>query len=418
MARNKTQHALHIKSHTHGSSNEISFSVLDAAREARDAEEKDRREGPATGRVSLFTLGKGKKPRSTPTKGQSIVLPEGARPARAAQGAVRAPAAYAAPRVASFVPIVVIVCVLLALALTLGQTVLSMRNQQAGYRGSLDDNISVITACDDTLIPFDELVIAQYDKKRLSPTATGAAAPSFEELSEGYRAVVSDIAPAEAQLKESMAAIEALLPSLTDNDAEEAAHQAVTAARSRLHMLDVGVAIIDQSLAATEAFVDARAGWKAVIDADAAAREATALLREMSEENARASLEKTNEAIAQLTQAADLFEKAQGAYPGLDLAAYDDYVSRRLDAQKAALAADEAYLSRDKEALASENERYNQLEEEAAELASGLDDNPDHIVADRFYASIEENVATYEAERLKAGNADVFLRDYLGASRQ
>lgn len=73
MAAKRAHHPMHIKRRTRGSSNEISFSVLDAAREARDAEERDRREG-GSGGPSLFTLGKGKKPRPTPVKGQSIVL--------------------------------------------------------------------------------------------------------------------------------------------------------------------------------------------------------------------------------------------------------------------------------------------------------------------------------------------------------
>ena len=63
MAAKRAHHPMHIKRRTRGSSNEISFSVLDAAREARDAEERDRHEG-GSGGPSLFTLGKGKKPRA------------------------------------------------------------------------------------------------------------------------------------------------------------------------------------------------------------------------------------------------------------------------------------------------------------------------------------------------------------------
>ena len=42
MAAKRAHHPMHIKRRTRGSSNEISFSVLDAAREARDAEERAR----------------------------------------------------------------------------------------------------------------------------------------------------------------------------------------------------------------------------------------------------------------------------------------------------------------------------------------------------------------------------------------
>ena len=40
MAAKRAHHPMHIKRRTRGSSNEISFSVLDAAREARDAGEQ------------------------------------------------------------------------------------------------------------------------------------------------------------------------------------------------------------------------------------------------------------------------------------------------------------------------------------------------------------------------------------------
>ena len=52
MVAKRAHHPMHIKRRTRGSSNEISFSVLDAAREARDAEERDRREG---GSALLFS---------------------------------------------------------------------------------------------------------------------------------------------------------------------------------------------------------------------------------------------------------------------------------------------------------------------------------------------------------------------------
>ena len=417
MAKKKPHHAMHIKSRTQGSSNEISLSVLDATREARDAVERDRAEG-ATGKVSLFTLGKGKKPRSTPTKGQSIVLPDGAVPARVLPPGSTAKAARAEGAWRGIVPVVVVICVLLALALVVGQSLLTVTQRQNDLRSILDAQVDVIKECDTTLLPFDSLVIAQADEDRLSPTATGAAAPSAEELVEGYRAVVADIAPVRTELQDAIAEVEALQPSLSSNDDKEAAAQAVTAARSRLNMLDAGIGVIEESLKGTESFLDARAGWNAIIDADALAREATALMRDMTEENVTASLEKTQAALEKLVEARESLASATSDYPGLDLEPFSAYVAKRIEAQQAAEAADEAYLARNKEELAAQNDRYNALEEEAAALAQALEGDPEQLVADRFYAAIADDVKTYDAERLKAGNADAFLRDYLGNSAE
>lgn len=412
----KTHHAMHIKSRTQGSSNEISLSVLDAASEAQNAAERDKN-APATGKVSLFTLGKGQRYRSTPTKTKAAGLPSnGSNRVLAAGTTARAARAEGMWR--GVIPVVIALIVLAVVALAVGQTLFTSAQEQRNLRTVLNDQVATIQEADSTLLPFDTLVMEQCDEARLTPTAIGEKTPSLEALTEGYRSVVADIAPVRTELQEAIAEVEALQPSLTDNNDKEAASQAITAARSRLNMLDAGIRIIEESLMGTEAFLDARAGWDALINADAMAREATSLMRDMSEENVTASLAKTQEAINLLEGADASFRAAEVDYPGLDLAAYIDYVAKRLESQQAAEAADRAYLDRNKEELAAENDRYNALETEAADLAGQLDGDPELIVADRFYAAVAADAQTYHAERLKAGNADAFLRDYLGASAE
>lgn len=410
--RKKTHHAMHIKSRTQGSSNEISLSVLDAASEAQSDGDRDKN-APATGKVSLFTLGKGQRYRSTPTKTKAVGLPN--------NGSTRVLAAGTTARAVRsegmwrrVIPVIAVLLVLLVLALAVGQSLFVTAQEQRGLRSVLDEQVSLIEKADDTLLPFDTLVMEQYDKSRLTASAIGDKTPSVEELTVGYRDVVADIAPVRIQLQDAIAEVEALQPSLTENNDKEAAAQAITAARSRLNMLDAGIRIIEESLTATESFLDARAGWDAVINADAAAREATNLMREMSEETVTASLGKTREALDDLITAAASFQSAEADYPGLDLSPYLTYVNKRVESQQAAEAADLAYLDRNKEELAAQNDRYNALEVEAADLAKQLEGDPELIVADRFYAAVAVDAETYDAERLKAGNADAFLRDYLG----
>lgn len=83
MARkdDKIGRAAHIKAHTEGTSNEISLSVLDAAKHALDSKREPDAAGgvphaPIFGKIALFTLpGRRKKPVSTPTKDRELVLP-------------------------------------------------------------------------------------------------------------------------------------------------------------------------------------------------------------------------------------------------------------------------------------------------------------------------------------------------------
>lgn len=417
MAAKKINHAAHIKSHTQGSSNEISFSVLDAAREARDAEERgSQRLASGAGKISLFTLGKGKKPRATPEKGQHIVLSENA--SRPRSGNVSHASGVLRDRTPlRYVPFVVGVCVVIALALTVGQTFFQMRAYQGNLRETLTSQIAAIDQVDEVLIPFDALVMGQYGADHFAKGHVEEGS-RLDQLSERYRTLVGDIAPVYTQLKDAVSAVEGIQPSLTDNSDKEAAHQALIAAQSRMDMLDTGVAIVDEALMATEAYESARRGWKDIIDADAAAREATAALHNMNEDNVRTSMEKTNTALTLLNHAADEFANAQNSYPGLDLQRFSSYVSKRIEAQEAAIAADMAYLDRNKEELAAQNELYNNLEEEAASLAEGLGDDPDVSVSSFYDAAVAENVEAYEDARLKAGNADTFLRNYLGSGAQ
>ena len=127
-------------------------------------------------------------------------------------------------------PVFVVVCALLVITLVGGQALMSMREQQKSLLDTLNDQVDIIKSCDESLLPFDELVIEQCDAKRLSPSATGDAAPSAEALNEGYRAVVAEIAPMRAQLEDSIASMEMLQSSLSDNDDKEAASQVVTLA--------------------------------------------------------------------------------------------------------------------------------------------------------------------------------------------
>lgn len=102
----------------------------------------------------------------------------------------------------------VVVCALLVITLVGGQALMSMREQQKSLLDTLNDQVDIIKSCDESLLLFDELVIEQCDAKRLSPSATGDAAPSVEALNEGYRAVVAEIAPMRAQLEDSIASME------------------------------------------------------------------------------------------------------------------------------------------------------------------------------------------------------------------
>lgn len=417
MARKKSHQGMHIKRNTAGSSNEISFSVLDAAKEALG---EDRHDQGGTGGISLFTLGKKGKPRSTPAKDQHIVLSgDAAKHSRSRSASPSSGERHAAAQARTArrtIPVIVGICVVLVLALVGLQTWLQMVDRQKSLRSQLDGQLELLAAADEVVIPLDDLVMKLVDANFFSEEAQADPQLSQEALAETYRTVVADIAPARTELEGMVASIEDIEPSLTDNRDEEAAAQAIIAAQSRLNMLDAGVKIIDEALMATESYEAAEDGWTRVIDGDAAVREATDLAKDMTKDNVQASMAKTQESIVAFGEAEALFDHAVSAYPGLDLQSVEEYLAKRQEAQAVALELDQAYLDRDKTALKKKSSQYNTLEDEAASLAQTLGERPENIVVQKYRSAVADEKEAYDAERLKAGNADTFLRDYLGTT--
>ena len=409
---------MHIKRNTQGSSNEISFSVLDAAREAM---EEDRRgANSSAGGVSLFTLGKGKKPRATPTKDQHIVLssdiPRSCGTQRGASTLASSSMSHVGRSFIKGVPVLVGLCVVLVLLLVGLQTWMQISAGQQTLRGQLSEQIDLIKQADTVVIPLDDLVMKASSDKLFAEGSDADPTLSSEALSEDYREVVSNIPTAQTDLKSVVSSVEGLQASLSGNEDEEAASQAITAAQSRLNMLDAGVKVVDLAQMATGAFEKASQGWNEVINGDASVRQATALLEDMTKKNVQASMEESHRAIHSFQEAKDLMSQAQSAYPGLNFEEVTSYLDTRLAAQQAALEANQAYLDRDKKALKKKNDQYNRLEDEAASIAQSLGDTPAQQVVAKFQESLPKLKDAYEAERLKAGNADAFLRDYLGRS--
>ena len=78
----KLNHAAHVKKSTRGTSNELSFSVLDAARNALDdGKDPSSDQARGFGRIRLFTLPIGRrKPPATPKKDELAALMGGSSP--------------------------------------------------------------------------------------------------------------------------------------------------------------------------------------------------------------------------------------------------------------------------------------------------------------------------------------------------
>lgn len=450
----KLTRAAHIKRHTVGTSNEISFSVLDAAKNALDGERAETEgHAPRFGRISLFTLpGHRKKPVATPTKERGLPLSTGdfvsvedasatgrfdtldfsspaasgvkldgepatSTPAPSKQLLLPAPAPTPvapskpkrspeeeiarrkARRRVSKIAAISFVCVVSAVLLAMGGVYLYHDHQrQQDNVAQLDEAFNLITDADKTIAELDAVVSDPFAEgaveKRTSVTAT------LEEVTKKLDAADEKARAASADLRESKD--------------KEAANQAVAAISARRTLVKHGSELMIAAQAAQDAADHADEAWTNVLKADELARNAAKLVADTTAENVKASKDETNKALDALATAKASFEDLQSTYEGADFSPVLTYIDKRVEALGYAIASDDAFLAKDKDAAASQNEAYNKAEAEAADLAKDLPSEPSSVVREAFETTTAETKKAYSTARLQAGSADAFIRDYLG----
>ncbi len=369
--RNITEGA-HIKRNTHGTSNELSFSVLDAAKNTADATDPVQREDPfwAENREEVTRRKKRRRQRRLRTQlaGGALVV---------ALGALAGWAIYAGLQVS--------------------------HEMQA----ELGRAIGLIQEADGAVLPFDEVVV----KAMTEPAPTLAEA----DLPKAYEEAAAQLDAAAPQLDSARAIVEGVQPDLRSARDLEASNELLRSLNARRNMMASGREALDAASDTIQAYRHVGQGWDQLLAADALARDAAALASLAGEGNMRASLAKTEEALAAFSQAKDEFTVAQSLAPEVDLAPYVDYAALRLEAQQAARASGYAFLGSDVEGAVQQNNLYNSLDSEAANLMRDLGHDPAALVEARFNEQRATLFESYRQARGQASDADAFLNDYVGA---
>ncbi len=481
----KIARAAHIKSRTHGTSNEISFSVLDAAKQSLDGGKKaPSGKMPSLGFIPVFTFGRRKKPPATPVKEQGIMLPSGefisteggssgqvlpvtssitsantgspasssatagasasgesptesiaslmdtlaspslkqpalpsassapaATPSSSKGGAWVAPKDEVAKRKATrkrrkaFVAAVLVLTALGALA-AIGITIQQSMQAKQDIRTQLLGQIDLIEEADAAVLELDELVVSCInDGWDALPADTGS----------NPQALKADLEESGAVLLMAKEGITAIQPKLEDPYDQEAATQALVAIETRLGMIESGRSMLDQAVFASNALHHADEAWVHLVEGDSLAREAAQLASATSKETVPQSMAKSREALVAFAKVDACLDAAEAALEGLDCSVYREYVDLREEAIGHALLSDQAYLDRNKEKAAEENELYNQLDAEAAALGKEIGAEPSEMVKDLVGPAIEAEISRYTDERAHASIADSTLRTYLAS---
>ena len=428
----KLTHAAHIKRHTEGTSNELSFSVLDAAKRRADADEgkAEASQAPRFGKVSVFSLPGGlgqKKAVSTPTKGAILPLANGTTivasgdagtapglplsgRGRKAGGRGRPQSLpYGSPedeigrrkakrrrrRVSmALLGSLAAIGLLGAGGYFLYQEVTNHQEQVS----LLDQSLAQIQEVDKVVVPLDEAVNA----------AEGDTTP--DEIS----SLLALIPDSRKSLDSAEALARQASESMRSSADKDAADQAIISIDARRTMLDLGAALLQADLDAQNATDYLERAWNDVWDADALARDAASLVTDTTTENVEASKAKSQEALQLFDEASYLFTEASNSPLHPDLQAHLDYVGKRRESMQCAIASDDAIIAQDRQAAEDQNQAYNLAEDEAAQIAKQLPGNTAEPILDAYRRSTQDPMREYAEARRKASTADAFLRDYLG----
>ncbi len=450
----KLNHAAHVKKSTRGTSNELSFSVLDAARNALDdGKDPSSDQARGFGRIRLFTLPIGRrKPPATPKKdelaalmgGSSLVpssvssTPSLVKPVESDKPSSEAPAVplpqaepkapkpaqpspsrfERAPRstgrtseeeiawrkarrrkgkiLAGILGAVIIVALAGAGLLYLYQD--NVRYQQ---------NTQLLQESADALTSTDEFLLALDDALQ---DPLGDQAETF------FNDRLGDLASIDSSLQLAESKADEAMHGLRETVEREAADALMATSAARQTLVDQGWKILEDSVGMKSLYERVGEAWQQTGEADSLAREAAQLAGENSQEAITRSTELSNEASALFSDVRATMEVLAQEDAEVGLSAQIAYLDKRIEALGYAVASNDALLARDTAAAVEQNDAYNAADKEAASLAAALPIDPGQPVLDALEERLADPIEAYEAARGQASTSDAFLRDYFSRS--
>lgn len=430
--------SVHIKKNTAGTSNEISLSVLDGLKSQADDRLGEADPKVKLGDLSLFTV-PSKKERRLPGKDERRVTPQTASlgPASAAEKKA-APQAVSSARKRSgssapsggkasraqrnreralkdpekeikrrkknrrFRRFAMRACAVAACCACIAAGVVFAADLYEKHQS----NLSLLSQAFDELEKADMLVL-NMDDMVMEETVESSSSEDIDALDQGMD-------DAHVHLNAACAFADQAASEMGDSAGKDAAGQVEVSADARRDMMQYAEALLHADREAKDAVDAVEECWDFVVQADGLMKEAAELVSDTTEENVRASQGKSEEAIEALSQAQESLVRAQEGYPSADFSALSAFIEKKKEQNGYALASDDAIYIQDKATAESFNEKYNQADAEAIELARALPEKPAQPILDRLDAQTSQTRASYLDARKRAAESDAFIRDYLG----
>ena len=405
---------LHIKKHSEGSPNELSFDVLDAARNEVTSQEK---------RGARIPMG------SMQSKGSYHGV-TGASTFSAAPEVERRKRQRHAHSVRTWV------IALVAVAAFIGAGVYAGYQYYGGkldFKGRYEQLIGQFVGIDKTLVKVDELmreptrmlngdipITTLQDDSQTSSSDKASSSTSQQKSTETIvlSKEAQDLAADLTSTKRELNAIKAeaqQMRELATNDGDRVALTQVNAAASaRADMVTDLEDSFEVAREASSRLSQVNNAWKKVMEADEAARDAAEMANEANTEEA------TIKARQRTEQARDLFQEAreelrslESGTPPISFSSERSYLDKRIESLNHAVKTANALLINDRDGANAANNAYNAEDREAATLAESLPASESEKVEKAYEERFAQIARQYDTNRSEALTADSAIRVYL-----
>ena len=240
--------------------------------------------------------------------------------------------------------------------------------------------------------------------------------PMTEIKNDAWKELEMNLPAAESHLDFARDTSNDLLPVLGEGDMQIVAGQIIDACDARQVMIDSGKSIFEAAEGANGISDSVAQIWADVLQADGVARDGVALLSAGSLDDSMTSAkEKLHEAASSFQNAWYELQQLENANANLDLSKLTEYLDKRLEALDYASATAQALLDRNKSEATSQAKLYNEADSAAVKLAAALPTDLSEPVKAAFEKDIEDLRKKYDDARYAASAADDRIRDYLGA---
>ena len=378
---------LHIKERTAGSSNELSFDVL----EQKSAEADGKASRGVKAGLGVAPASAAKTPKASKGTYHGVAGTSTLSGQAEVEKRKKARHTY---RIRAWV----VAGVVAVVAIVAGAFLLSgIHNAQEDQTERINDLVERVKQADEEIIEIDALMADPLDEGKAEARTKALAA--IPQLTTDLNRVSVD------------AQTLAGLP--LDNNSKVVVDQLGKAAQARNGMMATAAEAFRLSSETAEQVSRANRVWSDVLNADQQAREAiSAANKATTPEATSQALEMTRSALGGFSAAREELQE-MSALHGISFAAQEAYLSKRVEALDRAVETSEALLAGNRDAASAANDAYNEADAEAARLAQDLPPSIGGIVKERFERDMTVLQERYNEARDRAIETDSVIRQYL-----